>query len=126
MRDRKWVLSGLGVFCALVLFPVLYGATVGRGATPPEPELPADETACVEATDYMRANHPTLLNAWRDAVVREGRTTYTSAAGATYTMSLTGTCMGCHDNRETFCTSCHDYADVTPTCWDCHVEPPGE
>ena len=24
-----------------------------------------------------------------------------------------------------FCTKCHDYANVDPTCWDCHLEPGG-
>lgn len=126
MRDRKWIFSGLGVFAIAVLFPVWYGATAGRDTAPPELELPADADACVEATAFMTANHPVLLNEWRNAVVRDGRTEYVSATGTAYTMSLTGTCMGCHTNRETFCVRCHDYADVSPTCWDCHVEPPGE
>ncbi len=124
MRDRKWVLTGLGVFVVVVLFPALYGVMAGADPAPPEVELPADETACVEPTEFMTANHPALLNEWRDAVVRDGEWNYVSSTGATFTMSLTGTCMECHDNRETFCQRCHEYADVDPVfCWDCHVEP---
>ena len=55
-------------------------------------------------------------------VVRNGETEYMSTSGEPHTMSLTGTCLSCHSNRDTFCTACHDYANVEPTCWDCHVE----
>lgn len=123
MSDRKWIYAGLGVFVVLVLFPVWYGAASGAEARAPELDYPADETACIEDTEYMRANHPVLLDDWRDGLVREGETEYVASSGERYTVSLTGTCMECHDNRETFCVRCHEYADVDPICWDCHVEP---
>lgn len=123
MNDRKWIYAGLGVFVALVLFPAWYGALGSAEVRAPELELPADETACVESVEYMRANHPALLSTWRDALVRDGRAEYVASTGERYTISLTGTCMECHENRETFCVRCHDYADVNPTCWECHVEP---
>lgn len=123
MNDRKWIYTGLGAFVAIALFPAWYGAVGGGDAAPPELEYPATETECVESAEFMRAHHPALLDEWRDAAVREGRTEYTSSTGAVHTLSLTGTCMSCHDNEETFCARCHDYADVNPTCWECHVTP---
>ena len=77
--------------------------------------MPAGETACVEETSFMTANHMDLLNDWRDAVVREGRLEYTAADGRVYQMSLTETCLDCHESRDAFCTRGHDYANVTPT-----------
>lgn len=123
MKDRKWIYAGLGVFVALILLPTWYDAATPASSAPPELEYPEDATTCVEGTEWIRANHPVLLNEWRNAVVREGQTEFVSSTGAHYTMSLTGTCLECHENRAAFCDRCHEYADVTPTCWDCHVEP---
>jgi len=88
-----------------------------------------------------------------DPVTHPGRSidnkTYVSKLDGThYEMSLTKTCVEqCHagadkqpgegqaasaagvhaaTSRATFCHTCHDYANVRPTCWDCHVEPQGE
>lgn len=120
---NKWIYTGLGVFVAVVLFPMWYGAAAGGEPGAPELEYP-DEPACVESAEWMRAHHPALLDDWRDVAVREGHTEYESlTTGARHEISLTGTCMDCHDNQETFCVRCHDYADVDPTCWECHVEP---
>ena len=121
MRNR-WIYTGLGVFVAVALFPLWYDAITGADPAAPELEYP-DEAACVESAEWMRANHPSLLDAWRDDLVREGRVEYVASDGVRYTISLTGTCMECHDDRQTFCVRCHDYADVDPTCWECHVEP---
>jgi hypothetical protein len=123
MSDRAKALSGLAVFLVLVAFPMWQTLGAEGDIARPELELPEDETSCVEETEYMTARHMELLNQWRNAVVREGETEYTSTSGETYTMSLTGTCMDCHDNRERFCTRCHDYSNVEPRCWNCHVEP---
>jgi hypothetical protein len=123
MGDRAKAGAGLAVFLVLVLFPVWQVFASADGVPTPELELPADAAACVEDTEYMRVNHMDLLNEWRDAVVRNGGRDHTSESGETFTMSLTGTCLDCHDNRETFCNACHDYADVEPTCWSCHVVP---
>ena len=123
MSDRTWIYTGLGVFVALALFPAWYGTLTRAEGAAPELVYPAAETECVESAEYMRAHHPALLGAWRQAAVREGATEYTSSTGAVHAISLTGTCMGCHDDRQTFCVRCHEYADVGPTCWECHVEP---
>lgn len=126
MRDRRWVIIGLAIFLLLVSFPVWYTAVAGSREPREEPELPANETECVEAKAFMTAHHMELLDQWRDAVVREGKKTYTSDTGKEYEMSLTRTCMGCHKDRETFCLRCHTYANVEPYCWDCHLEAAGE
>ena len=127
MSDKAKIIVGLAVFLVLALFPVWYAVGSAGGASAPDPELPkgAPEAACVEDTQYMIANHMDLLNQWRDAVVRDGQKEYTSSSGKKYVMSLTGTCLSCHSNRETFCLRCHNYANVQPNCWDCHLEPKG-
>lgn len=125
MSDRTKIVIALVVVLVLASFPTWQALGAAGGAGRPELELPENETECVEDTEYMTARHMELLNQWRNAVVREGETEYTSTSGETYTMSLTGTCMDCHDNQETFCQRCHDYANVAPRCWACHVEPGG-
>ena len=125
MSDRVKTLTGLAVALILAAFPMWQALGAAGEAGRPELELPEGESQCVEDTEYMSARHMELLNEWRNAVVRDGETDYTSPSGDVYRMSLTGTCMDCHDNRETFCTRCHDYANVTPRCWDCHIEPEG-
>ncbi|NIO27697.1 MAG: cytochrome C [Candidatus Latescibacteria bacterium] len=127
MNDKSKSIVGLVIFLALVIFPVLYNFAVGGAGPRPELELPEGESRCVEDKDFMTAHHMDLLLEWRDAVVRQGKKNYTSQAfGEIYEMSLTGTCMNCHTKRETFCTRCHDYADVDNDCWGCHVEPEGQ
>jgi hypothetical protein len=111
----------------VVSFPIWQPLVAAGETAAPELEYPKGESKkpCVEPTEYMKANHMNLLDAWRDAVVREGLTKYTASTGETHDMSLTRTCLSCHTNRDTFCTKCHDYADVEPTCWECHVEEGG-
>jgi hypothetical protein len=33
------------------------------------------------------------------------------------------TCLECHSNKTKFCDQCHNYLDVQPYCWDCHLVP---
>ena len=126
MSDKGKIIGGLVVFLVLVTFPLWHTvAAPGGDVAMPELEYPAGEDPCIEDAEFMRANHMDILNQWRNELVRDGITEYTSTSGQQYTMSLTGTCMDCHDNRDTFCTACHDYSNVNPKCWDCHVEPRG-
>ncbi|OHE24775.1 MAG: menaquinol oxidoreductase, partial [Syntrophus sp. RIFOXYC2_FULL_54_9] len=81
------------------------------------------EKRCIESTTYMRASHMKLLAAWRDDVVREGKRTYTAADGRIHQISLTGTCLNCHSNKDKFCDRCHDYSGAKPACWSCHIIP---
>ena len=129
MGDRGKIVLGLAVFVILVTFPFWSRLAAAGEPEPGRMELaypdPSKGTACVEDSVWMTANHMNLLNQWRDAVVREGAQEYTTASGETFQMSLTKTCLDCHDNRDDFCTRCHDYSDVTPTCWECHTTPGG-
>jgi hypothetical protein len=122
MSDRPRVIAGIGIFVVLAAFPIWHALGATGDVSRPELELPRDESQCIEDTQFMRDRHQDLLNRWRTAVVRDGETEYTSTSGEIHTMSLTGTCLSCHSNRDTFCTACHDYVNVEPTCWDCHVE----
>ncbi|HZK53995.1 MAG TPA: sulfate reduction electron transfer complex DsrMKJOP subunit DsrJ [Desulfosporosinus sp.] len=111
---------------------------------------PADQQ-CVEPIEYMRTNHMQLLNQWRTEVVRNGQTVYINSQGKSFDMSLQDTCLTCHtteaekvantgmsnpatnngisnpatNQSPIFCSSCHVYSAVVPTCWSCHFEPKG-
>ena len=126
MGDKGKILLGLAIFVILITFP-LWSRVAAGDALPGRAELeyPTDSEVCVEDTEYMRASHMDLLNQWRDDLVRDGNTEYLSSSGETYYKSLTKTCMSCHEDRDAFCTRCHDYADVQPTCWECHTTPGG-
>jgi hypothetical protein len=115
--SRKIVIPVIVVFLVIVSLPFWYGS---RGQAP-KLELPTGKKTCVESTEYMRAHHVELLTDWRDSVVRDGSRTYKSRDGKEYQISLTGTCLGCHQKKEDFCDRCHTYMKVSPKCWDCHV-----
>ena len=130
MGDKGKIIFGLSIFVILITFP--FWSQVAAGDGPPdliraELEYPdsSKATACVEDTTFMRANHMDLLNQWRDDLVRDGDPEYTSSSGETYLKSLTKTCLDCHEDKDAFCTRCHDYVDVQPTCWACHTTPGG-
>jgi len=123
MYDTGKIILGLVVFLIAVTFPFWFSLANDTSGNRPQLELPEKETDCVESTEYMRAQHMDLLNRWRDQVVREEQRIYISTTGQKHTMSLTGTCLGCHASKADFCDRCHDYVGVSPYCWDCHVEP---
>ena len=125
MYDASKIVAGLAVFVVLATSPLWFNQISSASAEKPELTAPANgSTQCVEATDYMRANHMELLDQWRDTVVRENRRTYTSELnGKEFEMSLQNTCLDCHSNKSTFCDSCHNYTAIQPYCWDCHVAP---
>jgi len=124
MNDRAKIIAGFAVFVLLAAFPVWRTLAVATKTAPPKLELPEDAKRCIEDTQYMNAYHMDLLNRWRDAVVRNGEK-FTTVSGEKVEMSLEKTCLKCHSNAEAFCTRCHDYANVQPTCWACHIEPKG-
>ncbi|MGD8893899.1 MAG: menaquinol oxidoreductase, partial [Desulfobacterales bacterium] len=33
------------------------------------------------------------------------------------------TCLDCHEEKAEFCDKCHNYASVSPYCWECHIDP---
>jgi hypothetical protein len=127
LYDAGKIIAGIVIFLILITFPLWYGK--GRAVAPPDLDLdtPAirqlTDKRCVEDTAFMRANHMKLLATWRDEVVRDGKRFYTASDGRTVEMSLTGSCLKCHSNKDRFCDRCHDYAGVKPTCWNCHIVP---
>jgi len=119
MYNRGWVWGGITVFVVLATLPLDWNL-LGTGHRTPGVEYPKDGRKCVESKEYMRTNHMRLLNAWRNAVVRDDLIIYTSSRGERFEMNLDTTCLGCHGAREQFCTRCHLYNNVHPPCWACH------
>ena len=121
------IVAGIVIFVAIVTFLLWYG----KGKTSSQPTLSLDtpaiaqlkEKRCVEDAAFMRASHMKLLVDWRDGVVREGNRFYTAKNGKGYEMSLSGTCLKCHSNKEQFCDRCHNYVRSQPTCFSCHIIP---
>jgi hypothetical protein len=125
MHDAGKIIPGLLLFLGLATAPIWYNVARGHGAVAPEIEKPKDETQCVAEAGFMRREHMQLLSQWRDDVVRSGERVYVTADGRRYDKSLTRTCLGCHESKANSCDRCHDYLDVKPYCWDCHVDPKG-
>ena len=124
MYDKGKVITGLCIFVALLTFPFWYN--LGKAAPAPEPILSAKAKAaktCVMSKKYMKAEHMQLLNEWRDTVVRNTKRIFVNADGKKFNMSLSNTCLDCHDDKAEFCDKCHNYASVVPYCWDCHLDP---
>ena len=136
MGNKITVFVALAIFLVLATFPFWYTLGAGRDVAPPELQVPQGQ--CIEP--QMVARHMDLLDEWRNAVVRQGEKLYTATSGEQFEMSLTGTCLGCHRDRQAFCTKCHEYANVLPfrpaktsddgepcppgiRCWDCHIQP---
>jgi len=125
MYDTGKVIGGLVVFLILATSPLIFNAMSSTSAEPPELVPPPNGTQqCVMPTEWMRSSHMNLLDQWREDAVRRGdRDFVIEATGETVTKSLTLTCMDCHSNKSEFCDRCHDYLEVAPYCWDCHVAP---
>ena len=121
------IILGIVIFLALATYP-FYG-DIGKANVTAEPNLDTPEIAklgekkCVESKEFMVAEHMSLLNKWRDLSVRNEATVYVAGDGESYDISLQNTCMKCHSNKKEFCDKCHEYAGVSPYCWDCHLAP---
>lgn len=123
MHDRGAIWSGMAIFLALATFPVWHNLAAHVSAKGPDVRLPAREKQCVAPVEYMRTSHMQMLLSWRETVVREGNRNYISPDGKPYRMSLTPTCLEqCHGSKGEFCDRCHNYAAVSPTCWNCHED----
>ncbi len=124
MYNGGKIITGLIIFALIITAP--FWLNIGQADEPPEISLDTpvinqlSEKECIESAEFMRSQHPQLLNDWRDQVVREGKTVYTSSSGKEYQISLDNTCLQCHSNRSEFCDACHAYTSVDPYCWDCH------
>jgi hypothetical protein len=124
MYDGGKIIVGLIIGLGLLLSPFYYNA--GKAIKPPDPELTPkakEAKVCVEETQYMRTSHMSLLDRWRQRAVREDEWYFTGIDGKVYYEGLQATCLDCHSNKSKFCDQCHNYLDVDPYCWDCHIEP---
>lgn len=125
--SKNAIIAGLVVFVVAALFPFWFN--IGGTNAAPEIELSAKAKAakkCVLDKYDMRANHMTILNDWRNSVVRDSNRMYKSTNGKEFGMSLStgeNSCLGCHTDKEKFCDKCHTYASVAPYCWECHTDP---
>jgi hypothetical protein len=131
MYDRWKIIIGIIIFIGIATFPILYD--IGKASVPPpEPKINTPEIQkmaekkCIESKSYMQTEHMVMLNNWRDLVVRDADRIYIASDGKEYAMSLQNTCMRCHSNKKEFCDECHNYVEVTPYCWDCHIAPKEE
>lgn len=123
MYNKGTIIPGLIIFVLLITFPLWFNA-FSTASTEPKVELPpGGQKECVAPAVEMRANHMVLLNEWRDDVLREGGRAAVTAGGKEYRKGLQTACMACHTSKEKFCDSCHVYASVKPSCWDCHLTP---
>ena len=126
--NKNYIITGLVIFALAVLSPFWFNMITTTQAAP-EPELLGKakaEKKCVLDKYDMRANHMSLLDDWRDSVVRDADRMYKSSNGHSFNMSLStgeNSCLGCHEDKAKFCDACHTYASVTPYCWDCHTNP---
>jgi hypothetical protein len=127
MYNKGIIIAGLAVFIVLVTFPFWFNQ--GKAAPAPQrilaPEAKAAQ-ACILSAELMRTEHMQMLNDWRNMVVRDGTRLYIGSNGKKFEMSLSNTCLECHSNKAEFCDRCHNYAAVTPYCWDCHIDNPKE
>jgi len=119
MYDKGKIIAGIIIFLILITFPIWYLTAHSQASHVPQLQTPTIGNECIESTDYMMDNHMKLLDEWRTMVVREGIHTYTASDGKEWDISITGTCLSCHNKAE-FCDQCHNYEGVTPNCWSCH------
>jgi hypothetical protein len=125
MYNAKYIVPGIVIFVILATLPFWWGTLFVADYQEPELALPEDHDQCIESAEYMSANHMSMLDEWRDRVVRDGERLFTASDGKVYEMSLQNTCMSCHTNKEEFCDKCHTTASVSPYCWECHLAPRG-
>lgn len=123
MYDGGKILVGVVIFLCILASPLVYNTVMGKASFVPDPKISGQEKRCVMSTPYMRSEHMKVLNTWRDEVIRQDKRFYETADGRVYDMSLTKTCMKCHESKAEFCDQCHNYVGVTPYCWDCHTYP---
>jgi hypothetical protein len=120
MSERPIIAAAVVVFVAGAGFPFWFNAV--RPPRPLDLRLPGGERECVAPVAYMRTSHQDLLLQWRDRVVRHGVHTFKAADGRVRELSLTRTCLDCHE-KAGFCDRCHEYVAVAPDCWNCHNDP---
>jgi hypothetical protein len=122
MYNKGLISTGLVIFAIILTLPVWFNKL--NAGDPPKPEYPpGGEKACVASASEMRDSHMVLLNKWRDEVLRDNDRSVVEVDGKKYRKGLQTTCLQCHTSKEKFCDTCHEYASVRPTCWNCHLTP---
>lgn len=127
MYNSGKVIIGIIIFILLFTSPIWTNLFNSDAISTPVLTYPTKSKECVMDKDYMNHYHMDLLNEWRDKVVRkniryltkDGKPFYLDGKPAE--MSLTKTCLNCHNDKSKFCDQCHNYMDVKPYCWDCHI-----
>lgn len=128
MYDGGKIIFGIIIFVIIFTSPIWINMMSSGNLIAVNLVLPENAKECVMDKDYMKNNHMDLLNQWRDLVVRKNIRYLTKDGEPFYIdgiraeLSLTKTCMNCHSDRKNFCDQCHNYMDVNPYCWDCHVD----
>lgn len=126
MFNAKYIIPG--ILIAVLVFTAPFWLNLGSSEySYPKLAVPTGEgqEKCIEPKEWMRSEHMTLLNTWRDEAVRLGKREYVATDGRKWVVSLQNTCMSCHNNKVDFCDKCHVSNNVYPYCWDCHVAPRG-
>ncbi len=128
MYDGGKIIIGIVIFILVFTSPIWTNWLNPEEAHAPDIKYPENYEECVADKEYMNAFHMDMLNDWRDLVVRQN-IRYLEKDGKPFMidgkkaeMSLTKTCLKCHAVKEDFCDQCHNYLDVVPYCWDCHVD----
>jgi hypothetical protein len=128
MYDENKIIPLIIVFLILVTFPLWYN--LGKAAPKPDPKIDTPviqalaEKKCIEPKATMITTHMKILDEWRNDVVRgDYKRQLTLADGRVFEKSLQKGCMNCHSNKTKFCDQCHNYMEVKPFCWDCHIAP---
>jgi hypothetical protein len=128
MYDENKVIPIIIVFLIVFAFPLWYN--LGKAAPAPDPKINTpviDQMKvkqCIEPKAAMITSHMKILDEWRYDVVRgDYNRTFTAANGQVFEKSLQNGCMKCHSNKTQFCDQCHNYMEVKPFCWDCHIAP---
>lgn len=147
MNSKAGVVTVL-VIAVVVLTVPLWVALGQRvtGRLKPAPEIPKPTNSELCIMKEPRAQHMQVIDEWRNSVVREGKSVYKSqnhvdpktGEPVEYVMSLTQTCLlECHASekdpatdaegnvlsvQQRFCNECHQFANIRPNCWDCHLE----
>ncbi len=120
---------GIKQFAVLLLSAAALALSAATLAEVTPGSKAAEKEACVAPTDDMRRNHMEYLKHERVEVVREG------ARDTKYSIAECVNCHGAHDEQGQsipvngegqFCDSCHSYAAVNITCFQCHRKVPEE
>ncbi|MFC2130975.1 sulfate reduction electron transfer complex DsrMKJOP subunit DsrJ [Bacteroidota bacterium] len=128
MYNGGKIIIGIIIFAFVFSSPIWVNWLNPAEAHNPVLKYPENYKECVADKAYMNAFHMDMLNQWRDSVVRLN-IRYLNVKGKPFTidgkqaeMSLTKTCLNCHSDKVNFCDQCHNFLNVVPYCWDCHVD----